>query len=189
MRKLPVVLLAVALTAVACGGGTDSHAMTSLGSICAGQPHELGAPLTDEGPNLLAMVRAEGDGWTWDPHLAGSLNGEFVNDEFVDDFIAIGTSDTAIAVCVTPTSTTVAAECDFEDGFTRSELSAEYDVTLRAAATGEVLDSTTASVEADGNCGMFIMVSDGDPKHEDVYPSPDEEIMEFLLPWIHGIPT
>lgn len=65
-------------------------------------------------------------------------------------------------------------------------LNATYEVTLRAAETGDVLDTTATKGASDGNCGLFVLVSDGDSKHKAVYPSPAAQLIGFLDPWISG---
>ena len=186
-RRVGAVLVALALVAGACSED-DPYSFDSLEPVCDGEPHELGPELTEDGPNLLSLLVRESpeDNWAWDPFLDGELAGEFIDGEFVDDFTALLAPDAAMVVCLTVKDSSVDQLCTFEDGYEIEYRDAEYDVVLRATATGEVLDETSADVDVDTDCGIFTLVSDDDPKSSVQWPSPDHALADFLDPWIHG---
>lgn len=176
-RSAPLVAMFAVLTSmlVACGGD-DPYSLNSVGVVCEGEVHEVAPSMVSGGMNKVQYAYEDGDGWTWDAYIgdAGS------------EWTAIGTTDMAMVVCLRVVSSEVVAECHFEDGFTVTQLANEYDVSLRAAATGEVIDTTTVSAPGDTECGMFILTSDDDDKHATRYASVAPHLDDWLRPHVEG---
>jgi hypothetical protein len=176
MRKI-LILVVAALAAGACSTGPDLGSPDSYALVCDGMAHEWAPELGDGDLNKVDyMYSLDGTEWTWDPFVGDASS----------DWASFGTTETALVVCMNVVSTTELALCEFEDGFTQSKHTTDYEITLRAASTGEIIDQTTATAPGDPDCGMFIMTSSGDDKHEIRYGSPAEQISTFLQPHVEA---
>lgn len=177
LRILELVLSALALTLVASScGGTDMHSLDSLTMVCEGQPHDVAAALDSQPVNKVQYLFDDGDGWEWDAYVGDSSS----------DWTGYITQEVALVVCLDVTASSVAAECEYEDGYTVTKFHSDYDVALREASTGAVVAETSVEAEIDTDCGMFVLASDGDAKHEDRYASPAPQLQEFLRPHVES---
>jgi len=86
-----------------------------------------------------------------------------------------------LVACVTTTPKEMSGTCDFsEEGYTLNNYSADFAVELRKATTGELIDSTTLSLDAD-KCPTMHFFSE---KVENNYPSYEQPLTEFLTKFV-----
>ena len=175
LSRVLLATIAVALLASACGG-PDMYSLDSLTMVCEGEAHDVAPEVGATDVNKVQYLFDDGEGWDWDAYVGDSSS----------DWTGYITQEVALVVCLDVTASSVAAECEYEDGYTVTKYDSDYDVALRAASTGAVVAETAVSAEIDPDCGIFILASDGDAKHEDRYASPAAQLQDFLRPHVEG---
>ena len=172
--RLLAALLAVTALAGACGGddggSTDQAATSSAAAVCDGEANET-APGIEPGTTPVAVYEDAGDGWTFQSWI-GDLP------ESRDPIIP---EDAGIVVCLEVTGSEVAEECEFEEEgqeFTLELADADYDVTVRGAATADELAAGSASATS-GDCPTFTSFSGGETSRVQ-YARPVEEVVGLI---------
>jgi hypothetical protein len=157
--KVGVGIAAVLLvgTMTACGGGDDGDGggeVVELSSsvVCNGEGYDL-APAVGSGTDQAVVYVNGGSGWDY-THWS----------TLPEDAIASVPEDASIAVCASVTETGASIECPFEDEgeeFTLVVAEATYDVAIRAASTGEVLEQGSVTSGA-AECPGFASWTSGE---------------------------
>ncbi len=205
LRRLAGVLVALALLAVACSGGSgdesssgsdappvgdDSSVTTSDGpqailtsddieQVCrgTGQP---AASSPDEGPAPHIIVTFEGE----DPSYS------YRSLTLPDDWTSfLDYEATQMVVCLNRVAATPVENCGpYESDGTEwmvQTFDSTHEVTVRDARTGEVLASTTLESTADG-CPFVSSYSEGDPNPVPEYAIDTDQLEAFLAPLVTG---
>lgn len=183
-------------TSGADSSGSDSGAEAASGSeqpaslfssldlepVCRGIGIEAAAAYAaGDGPNLVTALQGV------DPSYDSSVS--ILVDGWEPEFGAYETTE--LVACLNRTSATPVELCEgYEDedsglAWGVQTHSAEYEVTLREAKTGTVVDSTTMSAEA-GSCPMFSTYFEGEPNPVLDYATPNDELEAWLAGWVNG---
>jgi hypothetical protein len=175
-----VVCGSMLVALAACGGGDDGGGsggetgeVVELPSsvVCDGQGYDL-APAVGEGTDQAVVYVNGGSGWDYTSW--GSLP---------EEGVASVPEDASIAVCASVTQTGATVSCPFEDEgdkFTLVVSEATYDVTIRAASTGEVLERGTATSEA-AECPFSAFWTSGEGTRTD-YAEAGADVTAMLEP-------
>ena len=135
------------------GGGTGEVVELPSSVVCDGQGYDL-APAVGAGTEQVVVYVNGGSGWeytSWGTNLPEGAE-------------ASVPEDASIAVCASVAETVTTVSCPFEDEgdeFTITVSEVTYDVTIRAASTGEVLDQGTATSGA-AECPSFTSWTQGE---------------------------
>lgn len=131
------------------------------------------------------------------PHPVAVFEGEAP--EFRQSFVSLPTGwtvleferypDISLVACLDRTSTELLQVCDqyevdLEGDYVVETYASTYDVTVRVATTGEVLDSTTIEVAQD-ECPGFVMFTEGEYT-EQWYGSYADALQAFLASHVSG---
>ena len=177
-RPLALSLAALGVLILAgCGddggdasSGGDQSATSAPAAVCNGDANDA-APDVTPGSSPVAIYEDAGDGWQFRSWV-GDL------DEARDPLVP---EDAALVVCLEVTSSEVVDTCEFEEDGSSFELEladAEYEVAVRAAATGEELAGGTASATA-GDCPMFTSFTQGEASRVD-YARPVDDVVALI---------
>lgn len=160
----------------ACGGDDDGGGdgeVVELGSsvVCDGEGYDL-APAVGEGTDQAVVYVNGGSGWdytSWSDLPEGA--------------VASVPEEASLAVCASVTETGASVSCPFEDEgeeFTLVVSEATYDVTIRAASTGEVLEQGTAT-SGPAECPFSAFWTSGEGTRTD-YAEAGADVTALLEP-------
>jgi len=179
-RTVILGLMVVALAACGSGddgggsgGGTGEVVELPSSVVCDGKGYDL-APAVGEGTDQAVVYVNGGSGWDYTNW--GSLP---------EGAVASVPEDASIAVCASVTQTGTSVSCPFEDEgeeFTLAVSEATYDVAIRAASTGEVLEEGTATSEA-AECPFSAFWTSGEGTRTD-YAEAGADVTTMLEPYL-----
>ena len=195
-----IVVAVFALLASACGGsddtadgddGSTSEETTSDGAgdilfesdfsvVCNGAGVNAAKGYT-EGEAVTHMVGLAGEAPDYD------VRSTMLNEQWRAPFDEL--NDTQVVVCADRTASVEGELCTgYEDDDISWEVQtfgASYDISVRDAATGDELESTSVDVGPD-SCPIFSSYSEGDPSPVPSYATPDDALEALLAPLATG---
>lgn len=173
-HRVAIVGLVMSWVLTACGGdGGDAGEVVELPSsvVCDGAGYEL-APAVGAGTDQAVVYVNGGSGWDYTSWST-----------LPEDAVAAVPEDASLAVCATVTETGASIECPFEDEgeeFTLVMSEATYDVAIRAASTGDVLEQGPVASGA-AECPGFASWTSGEGTRTEYAEADVTELVESAL--------
>ena len=159
-------------------GSTGLYSAADFDTACRGIGVEGAAEyIAEDGLNHIVALEGE------DPTYEAAFG--ILADGWEAGFEEIGSTE--LVVCLNRTATTEGELCEgFEDEGLEWSVqmnSGTYDVTLREALTGEVIEETSLEAPAE-DCLMFSSYSEGDPNPVMEYATPNDALQKWLVDFV-----
>jgi len=171
LKLIAVAAVALPLLASGCKKKKDPNAPLEemdLAAVCAGTPEPRAKAYDKDGPNAHGIVQFA--------RASDDKEMESVHANLLSDFTPEKPQDVEIVSCAVRTSQTKAETCDYEGGHHVETYDATYEITIREARTGAVLQTRSVPVGAP-SCAMFKSF---DKTTEHAYPSPEHRTAELV---------
>lgn len=174
LRHVVVLVLAVLLTAGACGGDDGGGSIDLADSfasaaVCNGEPSDVNPPSSSAGFSAYVYLN-DGDGWQ---------TGWF--DTFGDDHALTG-DDAQSILCVTVAESSEGERCIYEDeddSFELVMMNAGYRFELRNADTATLIGRGTGSASAE-DCPLITSWTPGEGERRS-WPVPTDGDLDGLV--------
>ena len=175
----PIALFVI--SALVWAGCSSSLDHVDLKPVCDGEGLEEAASLAAAtAPRAVAGFAEEESGWSGPKQL-------FIPEGW-DIIDGNSTSDTPLVLCMERLRSELVVTCPYNQGDTEwvvDVYDVDYALTLRAAATAEILDEAELSTE-NGNCPIISVYRESDPNPKPRYETDIEGLEDFLSPHVLG---
>ncbi len=171
LKLIAVAAVALPLLASGCKRKKDPNAPLEemdLATVCAGTPEPRARAYDKDGPNAHGIIQ----------FIRGSEDKEMERSEprILSDFAPEKPQDVELVACAVRTSQTKVETCDYEGGHHIETFDATYEISIREARTGAVLQTQSVPVAAP-SCVMFKSF---DKTTERAYPDPEPRTAELV---------
>ena len=171
-----------------CGGGEPDPNATitniDFDGVCKGEPLARAAAYDAAGaaPHTVIVMTDSTIGAEYDEYFS-----RFISDIPADWVAQIveGTFDYStvqLVTCVHRSAVELIESCEFEDDYVLNTHASTYELTLRAAQSGEVVAQET--VTNGGECPTFHMFTEGETNEDYFTDIDDEQILAFIEPYV-----